>query len=129
MNVTYVKTKNYEQKPMDNEPIKQTQTKPTYGEHSRTISWTSAAKVCDEAVRLPHPQGGVRNEGRNSAEVEDGDFGSGVVEEFSVTSEAAIDVKFFATDAIQSAKIIMNCDFMFAVFLPYAQPYAVGMPA
>jgi len=35
MNVSYVKTKNYEQRTMDNEPIKQSQTKP--------ISWTSAA--------------------------------------------------------------------------------------
>jgi len=34
MNASYVKTKNYEQRTMDNEPIKQSQTKP--------ISWASA---------------------------------------------------------------------------------------
>ncbi len=32
MNASYVKTKNYEQKTMDNELIKQSQTKPIYGE-------------------------------------------------------------------------------------------------
>jgi hypothetical protein len=32
MNVSYVKTKNYEQKTMDNEPVKQTQSNPIYGE-------------------------------------------------------------------------------------------------
>ncbi len=32
MNTSYVKTKNYEQKTIDNEPIKQTQSKPICGE-------------------------------------------------------------------------------------------------
>ncbi len=32
MNATYVKTKTYEQKPMANEPLKQTQSNPIYGE-------------------------------------------------------------------------------------------------
>jgi len=36
MNASYVKTKNYEQKPMDNEPTKQTQSNPIYGEPACT---------------------------------------------------------------------------------------------
>jgi len=52
MNVSYVKTKNYEQKTMANEPIKQSQTKPTCGEHSRTIYGELA---CTELSRSVEP--------------------------------------------------------------------------
>ncbi len=48
MNVSYVKTNNLQQKTMDNEPIKQTQSKPIYGEPvepTKPISWTSAGQV------------------------------------------------------------------------------------
>ena len=37
MSVTYVKTKSYEQKPMEGKPLKQSQSNPTCGEHRRTI--------------------------------------------------------------------------------------------
>jgi RHS repeat-associated protein len=46
MNASYVKTKNYEQKTMNCEPLKQTQSKPIYGEPvepTKPISSTSAA--------------------------------------------------------------------------------------
>jgi hypothetical protein len=36
MNVSYVKTKNYEQKTTNCKTTKQTQSKPIYGEHNRT---------------------------------------------------------------------------------------------
>jgi hypothetical protein len=39
MNASYVKTKNYEQKTAEEEPTKQTQTNPIYGEQSRIHLW------------------------------------------------------------------------------------------
>ncbi len=56
MNASYVKTKNYEQKPMDNEPIKQTQSKPIYGEPvepTKPISSTSAGRQRKSIVVAP----------------------------------------------------------------------------
>ncbi len=54
MNLTYFKTRNYEQKTTEEEPIKQTQSNPIYGEPvepSNPISWTSAAKTYAEAAK------------------------------------------------------------------------------
>jgi hypothetical protein len=42
MNVSYVKTKNYEQPTMDNEPIKQSQTKPN---ERREVAGLNTKKV------------------------------------------------------------------------------------
>ncbi len=50
MNASHVKTKTYEQKTMNCEPTKQTQSKPIYGEHSRTIYGEPA---CLEPVERP----------------------------------------------------------------------------
>jgi hypothetical protein len=56
INVTYAKTKNYEQKTMEGKPIKQTQSNPIYGEPvepPKPIFWTSAAKAYAEVAGLP----------------------------------------------------------------------------
>ncbi len=52
MNASHVKTKNYEQKTTANEPIKQTQSNPTCGEHNRTIYGEPACteRTCGELV-------------------------------------------------------------------------------
>ena len=49
MNASYVKTKNCEQKTMDNEPTKQTQSNPIYGEPVEPTNPISIKKLLDAA--------------------------------------------------------------------------------